>query len=92
MLAGEVRLEVVARTRMNGRKEVGSYLDNYSRLMDWRFAPGLWKGVRRRDHDALPGRPSYFVLLEWEGGKLLNIRDFRYDRCAVEGAELLVLD
>jgi RNA polymerase sigma-70 factor (ECF subfamily) len=45
-----------------------------------------------RDHDALPGRPSYFVLLEWEGGKLLNIRDFRYDRCAVEGAELLVLD
>jgi RNA polymerase sigma-70 factor, ECF subfamily len=30
MLADEVRLEVVARTRMNGRKEVGTYLHNYS--------------------------------------------------------------
>ena len=48
MLAGEVRLEVVARTRMNGRKEVGSYLHNYSSLMDWHFALGLWKGVPRR--------------------------------------------
>jgi hypothetical protein len=48
MLAGEVRLEVVARPRMDGRKEVGSYLHNYSSLMDWHFALGLWKGVRRR--------------------------------------------
>ena len=48
MLAGEVRLEVVARPRMDGRKEVGSYLHNYSSLMDWHFALGLWKGVPRR--------------------------------------------
>lgn len=34
-------------------------------------------------------RPTYFVLLEWDGGKLVAIRDFRYARYAVEGAEMV---
>ena len=88
MLTDEVRLEVVARIRMNGRKEVGSYLHNYSSLMDL----ALRAGFCGRASGGAAGRPSYFVLLEWGGGKLLNIRDFRYARYAVEGAELLVLD
>ena len=48
MLADEVRLELVARTRMNGRKEVGTYLHNYAGAKDWRLAPGWWKAARRR--------------------------------------------
>ena len=63
MLADEVRLEVVARTRMNGRKEVGSYLHNYSSLMDWHFALVLWKGVRRR-WSAIMDR---LILFCWNG-------------------------
>jgi hypothetical protein len=35
--------------------------------------------------------PTYFVLLEWAGDELLNIRDFRYARYVVEGAEFATL-
>jgi RNA polymerase sigma-70 factor, ECF subfamily len=43
------------------------------------------------DPDDSSGRPTYFVLLEWAGDGLVNIRDFRFARYAIEGAELLVL-
>jgi RNA polymerase sigma-70 factor, ECF subfamily len=33
----------------------------------------------------------YFVLLEWAGDRLVNIRDFRFVRYAIKGAELRVL-
>ena len=36
------------------------------------------------------GKLAYFILLQWEGGRLANIRDFRFARYATEGAELLI--
>ncbi|MDB6082827.1 MAG: polymerase, sigma subunit, family, partial [Gammaproteobacteria bacterium] len=41
MLADGVRLELVARTRMEGRHQVSRYFHNYSGVYDWRFVPGL---------------------------------------------------
>jgi RNA polymerase sigma-70 factor (ECF subfamily) len=37
------------------------------------------------------GRPLYFVLLGWSGEELLAIRDFRYARYVMDGAEILAL-
>jgi RNA polymerase sigma-70 factor, ECF subfamily len=94
MLADEVRLELVNRSRMNGRGEVGRYFHNYSRLSDWHFGPGLVEGrpaVLVREPGAPVEKPNYFVLLEWAGGALVNIRDFYFARYATEGAELVVL-
>jgi RNA polymerase sigma-70 factor (ECF subfamily) len=94
MLADDVRLDLVAKLRMSGRSEVGTYFGNYSRIADWRLVPGL---VDRRpaalvfDPGDSSGRPTYFVLLEWGSDGLVNIRDFRHARYAIEGAELLVL-
>ncbi len=94
MLADDVRLDLVAKLRLSGRSEVGNYFGNYSRIADWRLVPGL---VDRRpaalvfDPGDSSGRPTYFVLLEWGGDGLVNIRDFRFARYAIEGAELLVL-
>lgn len=91
MLADEVRLELVARTRMNGRSEVGRYFHNYAKLKDWHFAAGLVEGrpaVLVHGPDGSPGAPAYFVLLEWVGGRVARIRDFYYARYATEGAEL----
>lgn len=91
MLADEVRLELVNRLRLNGRKDVGNYLDRYSQVQDWRFVPGL---VDRRpailvcDPDDSAGRPKYFVLLDWRGEAVTGIRDFLFARYAIEGAEL----
>jgi RNA polymerase sigma-70 factor (ECF subfamily) len=95
MLADEVRLELVNRTRMNGRSEVGRYFHNYNTAEDWQFALAL---VDRRPALVVrdPGDPSaapaYFVLLQWSADRLTNIRDFRYARYAMEGAEIVIPD
>src|SRR5690242_3527401 len=44
MLADEVRLELVARTRMNGSNEVRKYFHNYAQVEDWHLAAGLVDG------------------------------------------------
>jgi RNA polymerase sigma-70 factor (ECF subfamily) len=41
MLADEVRLDLVNRSRRSGRKQVGVYFENYDRLKDWHLVPGL---------------------------------------------------
>jgi RNA polymerase sigma-70 factor (ECF subfamily) len=93
MLADEVRLELVNKLRLNGRSEVGNYFHNYDRINDWQLVPGL---VDRRPAMIVrdPGDPSrtpaYFILLQWAGDRVVNIRDFRFARYATEGAELFI--
>ncbi len=93
MLAEEVRLELVARTRLNGRKEVSTYFTNYSNMGDWKLVPGF---VDRRpaalvyDPGDSSARPTYFILLEWAGANVASIRDFRHARYAADDAELVV--
>jgi len=65
MLADEVRLELVNRSRMDGRREVGKYFHNYRLTQDWHLVPAL---VDRRPALVVrdPGDPSraaaYFVV------------------------------
>ena len=93
MLAEEVRLELVNRTRMKGLSEVGRYFHNYSGVDDWHFVPGL---VDRRaallayDPRNPAAAPEYFVLLQWADNKLTSIRDFRHARYVIGGAEIVV--
>jgi RNA polymerase sigma-70 factor, ECF subfamily len=88
MLADDVRLELVNRTKMKG-KEVANYFGNYAKVSDWHLTPGLIDGhpvvlVRESADPSAP--PSYFIMLEWSNGKIVNIRDFRYARYVVESA------
>ena len=91
MLADEVRLELVARARLNGRKEVGTYFSNYSRVQDWHLMPGFVENgpaVLVCDPGDPTARPSYFVLLGWQEGRLAAIRDFRHARYVADSAEM----
>jgi RNA polymerase sigma-70 factor, ECF subfamily len=93
MLADEVRLDLVARTRLNGRTEAGTYFTNYADRKDWHFVLGFVDGQPAalvydpRDPSA---PPTYFVLLGWSGANVLTIRDFRHARYAIEGADISV--
>ena len=90
-LADDVKVEVVNRTRLSGRGEVGRYFGNYSQTNDWHLAPGLVEGrpaVVVLDPAQPAGLPVYFMLIDWRDGRLLNVRDFRYARYVVDGAEL----
>jgi RNA polymerase sigma-70 factor (ECF subfamily) len=94
MLADEVRLDLVAKLRLNGRTEVANYFHNYSRMQDWLLVPGTVDGRAAalvRDPADPSASPSYFILLTWDAGKVAGIRDFRFARYAAEGAELSVL-
>jgi RNA polymerase sigma-70 factor, ECF subfamily len=92
MLADEVRLDLVGRTRMAGKQEVARYFGNYSTVHDWLLLPGF---VDRRPAILVrdPGNPSgplkYFILLQWTGDAVATIRDFRHARYAVDGAEVI---
>lgn len=95
MLADDVRLDLVARSQLKGRVEVGRYFHNYDRVRDWQMVPGIVDGraaILVVDPDDAQGRPFYFVVLQWTDGKLELIRDFRYARYALDGAELSRLD
>ena len=92
MLAEDVRLDLVSRTRMTGRTEVSRYFGNYASVDDWHLQPGL---VDR--HPAViachpSGKPAYFIVLHWAGGRISTIRDFRHARYALDAAEIVVVE
>jgi len=95
MLAEDVCLEMVNRTRRAGRRDVSAYFGRYAETSPWRCVPGF---VDRRpaiimfDPQDPSGPPRYFVLLDWENGSIVNIRDFLFAHYAIEDAELFTLD
>ena len=94
MLADDVALELVSRTRAGGRKEVSRYFGNYASIADWKLRPGLADGkpaLLVLNPAAPEAPPLYFVLIQWEDGRIIRIRDFRYACYVADSAELLVL-
>jgi RNA polymerase sigma-70 factor, ECF subfamily len=94
MLADDVRLEVVNKLQLSGRREVSKYFTNYAHVSDWHLVPGFIDarpGILVFDPADPDGRPTYFILLSWGVDGLLGIRDFRYARYAIEGAEFIAL-
>ena len=95
MLAEEVRLELVNRLRLDGKKSVVPYFGNYAIRPHWRFLAGFvdrQPAVLVYDGDDPDRRVKYFVLLDWAGGRIESIRDFVFARYAMDGAELAVME
>ncbi|MBN8990038.1 MAG: sigma-70 family RNA polymerase sigma factor [Rhizobiales bacterium] len=90
MIADDVRLDLVSKTRMTGKAEVSRYFGNYAKVSDWHLVPGLVEGrpaILVFDPSEPSSGPKYFVLLAWSAGKVATIRDFRYAPYIIEGAE-----
>jgi RNA polymerase sigma-70 factor (ECF subfamily) len=93
MIADDVRLDLVSRTRLSGKAEVFSYFGNYAKVSDWRLVPGHVEGhpaILVFDPNEPDGAPKYFMLLGWTAGKVATIRDFRHAPYAIDGAEYSV--
>ena len=93
MIADDVRLELVSRTRLNGKAEVSRYFDNYSQVSDWHLVPGLVEGrpaILVFDPNDKHAPPKYFMLLDWSADKVATIRDFRHASYVIEGADYVV--
>ncbi|MGZ3409299.1 MAG: sigma-70 family RNA polymerase sigma factor [Xanthobacteraceae bacterium] len=91
MLADDVRLELVAKLRLNGRANVGNYFTNYNRNPTWQFTPAIVEG-RAAAFVRDPTTAPYFVLLDFTSDGLVNIRDFRFAPYATEGADVTMLE
>jgi RNA polymerase sigma-70 factor (ECF subfamily) len=90
MIADDVRLDLVNKTRLNGKAEVSRYFGNYSKVSDWRLLPGLVEGrpaILVFDPDKPGLAMKYFILLQWSAGKVATIRDFRHAPYIIDGAE-----
>lgn len=90
MIADDVRLELVSKTRLNGKVEVSRYFGNYDAVSDWHLVPGSVEGrpaILVFDPAARDASPKYFVLLGWTAGKVVTIRDFRHAPYVIDSAE-----
>jgi RNA polymerase sigma-70 factor, ECF subfamily len=90
MIADDVRLDLVNRTRLNGKAEVARYFGNYSKADDWHLLPGMVEGrpaILVFDPGAFASGPKYFILLRWSADKVATIRDFRHAPYVIDGAD-----
>jgi RNA polymerase sigma-70 factor (ECF subfamily) len=93
MISDDVRLELVNKTRLDGKAEVSRYFGNYDKISDWHLVPGLIEGhpaILVFDPNVPGSGPKYFMLLNWQAGKVATIRDFRHAPYVIEGAEYRV--
>ncbi|HEY0566615.1 MAG TPA: sigma-70 family RNA polymerase sigma factor [Xanthobacteraceae bacterium] len=93
LIADDVRLDLVNKTRMNGKAEVSRYFGNYAKVSDWRLVPGLVEGrpaILVFDPGQPGSAPKYFMLLQWSADKVATIRDFRHAPYVIDGAEYLI--
>jgi RNA polymerase sigma-70 factor (ECF subfamily) len=91
MLADEVQLDLVARTRRSGRVDVGEYFTQYALRSDWRLAHGTVESraaILVYDGHDRAAPPAYFVVLTWAGGQITGIRDYRYARYVMRDAAI----
>ena len=93
MISDDVRLDLVNKTRLNGKAEVSRYFGNYSKASDWHLVPGLVEGhpaILVFDPNESDSKPKYFMLLDWSADKVATIRDFRHAPYVIDGAEYLI--
>jgi RNA polymerase sigma factor (sigma-70 family) len=90
LVSDDCRLDLVSRSQRRG-KQVGHYFGRYEK------ANVALRLVRLEGQLALAAhldgaeKPAYFILLEFEGGLVTSIRDFRYVPYIVAEAELEVI-
>lgn len=88
LLAEDVRLDLVNRSQLAGRKDVSVYFTHYSARTDLKVAPGLAEGrpaVLVSDAADPAGAVRYVVLLDWSHERISRIRDFHYARYVTDG-------
>jgi RNA polymerase sigma-70 factor, ECF subfamily len=93
MLSDDVRLDLVNRLQRRGRSEVADYFHRYALNVDWRVVAGAVDSRPALLVFEIPdeGTPAYFILLDWCDDSVAGIRDFRFARYAMDGAELLTV-
>ncbi|MFK0686662.1 sigma-70 family RNA polymerase sigma factor [Mesorhizobium sp. IMUNJ 23033] len=95
LIAEDIQLEVVNRTRLSGKAQASTYFGNYDRASDWALSLGFVEGqpaVLIRDPQTPDGAVRGFMLVEWLDEQVIAIRDFRYAPYCVVDADIRPID
>ena len=95
MLADDVKLDLVAKLRKQGKSEVREYYSVYAAAKQWAYAAGIVDGRAAMivyDRGVSLETPAYFVALDFDGDRLVSIHDFLYARYAMDGIDLSLLN
>lgn len=90
VLADDVKLDLVNRLRLEGRKDVDRYFTRYGEETKWRFALGAVEGRPAMLVFEAAGTmegPAHFVLIDWRGEEIVAIRDFLFTPYVIEAAD-----
>lgn len=88
LLSEEVRLDLVTRRRLNGRKDVSLYFTRYGEVSGWHAVPGCAEGrtvLLVSDPAVAASGVPYVIVLDWIGDEIAAIRDFRNATYVTEG-------
>ncbi len=90
MLAEDVRLDLVGRAQRRGA-EVKEYFSRYAEAAPRRYAVGTVEGrpaMLGYFIDPPSEQPSFFILLEWEEGRVSLIRDYLFAPYVIRDARV----
>lgn len=79
------------RLAARGKNQVGEYYGRYAACDQWAFAAGIVDGRPAMlvfDRTVDRTTPAYFVALDFDGDRVIAIRDFLFARYAMEGIEI----
>ena len=91
MLAEDVKLDLIAKLRKQGKSEVGEYYAAYAAAKHWAYAAGVVDGRAAMlvfDREVSLETPAYFVALDFVGDRVVSVHDFLYARYAMDGTEV----
>jgi RNA polymerase sigma factor (sigma-70 family) len=90
LLADDVKLHQSTYPMRVGAADVGMFFTIYAKFQGVRLAPAWVEGreVIAVYENGADEKPSYFMWLEWRGEQISFIRDYRYARYVVDGADL----
>jgi RNA polymerase sigma factor (sigma-70 family) len=86
LVGDDCRLDLVSKSQRRG-KQVGMYFGNYEKQDVTLRVVRLEGQLALAAHVAGASKAGYFILLEWEGGRVQSIRDFRYVQYIAAEAE-----
>jgi RNA polymerase sigma-70 factor (ECF subfamily) len=94
ILADDVKLDLVARLRKQGKGEVGEYFGRYAACKQWAFAAGVVDGRAAMlvyDREVSLETLAYFVALGFDRGRIISIHDFLFARYAMDGIDVQIV-
>lgn len=96
LLAEDVLLTQATHTDRRGRAEVGRFFTIYADIERVHLVPARLGGVGEEViavfEQAGDEQPVYLMKVEWRDGRIARIRDFRYARYILEGADLVLAE